>query len=112
MHTLACRTCIFALHREVSRLLEAQRAFRQLSYFDLRRRSKLTLELTRIAISLPIALERAIQEQREEHARDTADTDNVRDATAGQTVLLNRRVRSILRNSALVLERLEHLLNK
>lgn len=92
----ACRACIFALHSEVSRLLEVQHAFRELSYFDLRRRSRLTLELTRIAISLPIVLERAIQEQRDQEPEGNA--------------LLNRRVRSLLRNSALLIEKMEQLL--
>lgn len=109
MSPSACRACLFALHSEISHLIEVQYAFRELSYFDLRRRSKLTIELTRIAISLPIALERAIQQQRNELDREAATNDDVRGAAAG-TVLLNRRVRSILRNSALVLERLEHLL--
>ncbi len=76
-----------------------QHAFRQLSYFDLKRRSRLTLELARIAITLPLALEEAIQEQRRD-GRDADSTD----------VLLNRRLRTIIRGSAIVLERLEHLL--
>ena len=96
----ACRACLFALHSEVSRLLEVQHAFRQLSYFDLRRRSRLTLELTRIAISLPIVLERAIQEQR----------DQDREGNSDGSVLLNNHVRSLLRNSALLIEKMEHLL--
>lgn len=94
----ACRACIFALHSEVSRLLEVQHAFRELSYFDLRRRSRLTLELTRIAISLPFVLERAIQEQRDQEPEGNANA------------LLNRRVRSLLRNSALLIEKMEQLL--
>jgi hypothetical protein len=84
----------------VSRLLEVQHAFRELSYFDLRRRSRLTLELARIAISLPIAIERAIEEQR----------DHDRAGNPDGNVLLNRRVRSLLRNSALLIERVEHML--
>ncbi|KAI0346190.1 DnaJ-domain-containing protein [Trametopsis cervina] len=97
---LACRACLFALHSEVTRLLEVQCAFRELSYFDLRRRSRLTLELTRIAISLPIAIERAIADQRVQDRPDPGDA----------SVLLNRRVRSLLRNSALLIEKVEHLL--
>ncbi|PPQ91024.1 hypothetical protein CVT25_013949 [Psilocybe cyanescens] len=60
---LTCRTCIYALHTEVSRLLEVQNAFRELSYFDLMGRSRLTIQLTRITLSLPIALEKALQDQ-------------------------------------------------
>ncbi|KAJ3514532.1 hypothetical protein NLJ89_g2320 [Agrocybe chaxingu] len=61
---LTCRTCIYALHAELTRLLEVQHAFRQLSYFDIMGRSRLTIQLTRITLSLPIALEKALQEQR------------------------------------------------
>ena len=99
----ACRACIFALHTEVSRLIEVQHAFRQLSYFDLKRRFRLTVELTRIAISLPIALEQAIVRQKEQNSRDDADTDSA--------TVLNARVRAILHGSAVVLTRLERFLN-
>ena len=60
----ACRTCIYALHAELTRLLELQHAFRELSYFDIIGRCRLTIKLTRITLSLPIALEKALQEQR------------------------------------------------
>ena len=96
-HT-ACRACVLALHTEVSRLIEVQHAFRQLSYFDLRRRFRLTLELTRIAVSLPIALEQAIVKAKEDRREEE---DNV---------ILNRRLRSILRGSARVLARVEKFL--
>lgn len=89
---------MLALHAEVSRLLDVQHEFRQLSYFDLRRRSRLTLQLTRIAISLPIALEQAIQQQKEGSGPEAGGT------------ILNGRVRTILRGSAVVLERLEYYL--
>ena len=94
----ACRACVLALHTEVSRLVEVQHAFRQLSYFDLRRRFRLTLELTRIAISLPIALEQAIAKAKEDSHDDEANA------------ILNRRLRAILRGSARVLARVEHFL--
>ena len=96
----ACRAGILALHAECVRLIEVQHAFRQLSYFDLRHRSRLTLELTRIAITLPLALEQAIQQQKRELSGDLE----------GDNVLLNRRLRRILQGSAIVLERLEQML--
>ncbi|KAK7691129.1 hypothetical protein QCA50_006232 [Cerrena zonata] len=70
---LTCRTCIFALNAELSRVVELQYAFRQLSYFDFRRRSRLTLELARIAISLPVTLDRAVQRQKVESRDYDAD---------------------------------------
>ncbi|KAJ6544821.1 DnaJ domain-containing protein [Mycena vulgaris] len=60
---LTCRTCIYALHAELTRLLEVQHSFRRLSYFDIMGRTRLTIQLTRITLSLPIALEKAIAEQ-------------------------------------------------
>ncbi|KAI0788040.1 DnaJ-domain-containing protein [Fomes fomentarius] len=103
---LTCRTCIFALHHEVCRLLEAQRAFRQLSYFDLRRRSYFMIQLARLTISLPIALEEALRQQKQE--------DFAEDSSGGtsQTSLLNRRVYTLLRGVVSVLERMEGLVQK
>ncbi|KAJ7650431.1 hypothetical protein FB45DRAFT_887934 [Roridomyces roridus] len=60
---LTCRTCVYALHTEVARLLEVQHSFRQLGYFDILERTRLTIQLTRITLSLPLALEKAIAEQ-------------------------------------------------
>ncbi|KAF5359581.1 hypothetical protein D9756_003167 [Leucocoprinus leucothites] len=60
---LTCRTCIVALHSELSRLLEVQQAFKELSYFDILGRTRLTIQLTRITLGLPIALEQALSDQ-------------------------------------------------
>ncbi|KAF9067243.1 hypothetical protein BDP27DRAFT_1329231 [Rhodocollybia butyracea] len=60
---LTCRTCIFALHAELSRVIDVQHEMRQLSYFDIFARSRLLIQLTRITLSLPFALERALGEQ-------------------------------------------------
>ncbi len=110
-HDAACRTCLFALHHQVTRLLEIQRAFRQLSYFDLRRRSYLTIQLARLAINMPIALEEALRQQRmEDEAEAEAEADN--DARKDQTQLLNRRVYTLLRGIVSVLERMEGLVKK
>jgi hypothetical protein len=48
-------------------LLEVQHRLSQLSYFDLFGRSRLSIELTRIALTLPIALDRAMSEQQEDY---------------------------------------------
>ncbi|KAI0784461.1 hypothetical protein C8Q75DRAFT_809950 [Abortiporus biennis] len=121
---LTCRTCVLALNTELSRLLEVKHAFRQLSYFDLRRRSRLTIELARIAISLPIALDRALQRQKRADLRepemtttattrgDDDDEDNVENRESQQvtTALLNKRVYGLLCSFAFVLERVESVL--
>ncbi|TFK20703.1 DnaJ-domain-containing protein [Coprinopsis marcescibilis] len=61
---LTCRVCIYTLHTELTRLLEAQHAFSQLSYFDILGRTRLTVQLTRITVGIPLALERALNENK------------------------------------------------
>ncbi|KAF5382108.1 hypothetical protein D9615_004236 [Tricholomella constricta] len=95
---LTCRTCIYALHAELTRLLEVQHAFRQLSYFDIMGRSRLTIQLTRITLSLPIALERALREQ------------NYADDTKPTPVLFPRHVTLLIRGVDVVLDRMERIL--
>ncbi|PIL29875.1 hypothetical protein GSI_08082 [Ganoderma sinense ZZ0214-1] len=102
---LTCRTCIFALHHQVSRLLDVQRAFRDLSYFDLRRRSYFMIQIARLTISMPIALEEALRQQKQDdYGEDAVGQD--------ETTLLNRRVYSLLRGLVSVLERMEGLVQK
>ncbi|KAI0774986.1 hypothetical protein BD413DRAFT_689403 [Trametes elegans] len=124
---LTCRTCILALHHELTRLLDAQRALRQLSYFDLRRRSHLSLQIVRLTLGLPLALERALRRERrrgaaddyddeydgdyDEHGED-APRDGVGDRDAETTALLNRHLYGVLRTLVGVLERMERLVEK
>ena len=108
LHHPACRTCILALNTELSRLLEVQHAFRQLSYFDIRRRSRLSIEIARIAICLPLALERALQRQKQDNWHDKgANRDGVGGTPSPSTALLNRRVYRLLCAFSIVLERME-----
>ncbi|KAL1949810.1 hypothetical protein VTO73DRAFT_8691 [Trametes versicolor] len=119
---LTCRTCILALHHELTRLLEVQRAFRQLSYFDLRRRSHLSIQIARLTLGLPIALEDALRRERqvgdyeadddEDAGRDGVGDRASRSATAAQTALLNRQLYGLLRTIVAVLERMERLVEK
>ncbi|TFK70308.1 DnaJ-domain-containing protein [Pluteus cervinus] len=98
---LTCRTCIYAIHAELARLLEVQHAFRQLSYFDILGRSRLAVQLTRITLRLPIAVELALIEQ---NPRDPRDDDQ-------QTVILPRKVTLLIRGVDFALERMERILN-
>ncbi|KAJ1307357.1 hypothetical protein OPQ81_001462 [Rhizoctonia solani] len=50
---------------ELIRLYEIQHALRQLSYFDVPGRLKLTIQLARLAIALPVNVDKAMAEQRE-----------------------------------------------
>jgi hypothetical protein len=126
---LTCRTCVLALHSEVCRLLEIQHAFRQLGYFELRRRSSLIIQLARVAVCLPIVIDEAIAEQRMSvnrvYTRDRAGAsgtspegdgdDMYRDgasepapAPARQTILPSS-MHSLVRALAVGLERMEQV---
>ncbi|RDB31053.1 Protein CAJ1 [Hypsizygus marmoreus] len=98
---LTCRTCIYALHAELTRLLEVQHAFRKLSYFDIMGRSRLTIQLTRITLSLPIALERALREQNSYSSSSS---------TPDQAVIFPRQVTLLIRGVDVVLDRMERIL--
>ncbi|KIY68854.1 DnaJ-domain-containing protein [Cylindrobasidium torrendii FP15055 ss-10] len=99
---LTCRTCIYALHSELTRILEVQHALRQLSYFDLFGRSRLTIQLTRITLRLPIAVEKAIAEQNIEYGTQ-ADDD------AGKP-LLPSKVTLLIRGVDVALEKMEKMM--
>lgn len=58
---LTCRTCVWTLHGELCHLLELQHAFRQLAYTDVRTRSRLTIQIVRITINLPLKIEQALK---------------------------------------------------
>ncbi|KAJ7219909.1 DnaJ domain-containing protein [Mycena pura] len=100
---LTCRTCIYALHAELTRLLEVQHSFRRLSYLDVLGRTRLTIQLTRITLSLPIALERAVVEQNLNY-RD-ADDPNTDDQA-----ILPRQVTLLIRGVDVLLQHMERML--
>jgi hypothetical protein len=86
--------------------LELQHAFRQLSYFDVLGRSRITIQLTRITLSLPIELERALQEQ---HAYEygTREDEN---SEKPKERLFPRHVTLLIRGVDGALERMERIL--
>ncbi|CAK5268580.1 unnamed protein product [Mycena citricolor] len=95
---LTCRTCVFALHAELLRLVEVQHTLRGLSYFDLMGRSRVTIQLTRITLSLPIALERAVLE-----ANGAAEYDGS---------ILPSKIATLIRGIDMILERMENMLTR
>ncbi|KAJ7022605.1 DnaJ domain-containing protein [Mycena alexandri] len=105
---LTCRTCIYALHTELTRLLEVQHLFRQLSYFDILGRTRLTIQLTRITLSLPIALEKAIAEQNVNYGHNT----DVDVPATDHDAILPRQVTLLIRGVDVVLEHMEGMLKK
>ncbi|KAJ7052503.1 hypothetical protein C8F01DRAFT_1332423 [Mycena amicta] len=98
---LTCRTCIYALHAEMTRVLEIQHSFRQLSFFDLRTRTRLIVELTRITLSLPLALERAIVQQ------NVTYTD---ERTLNSEAILPQQVTILIRGVDVLLQHMEKML--
>lgn len=106
---LTCRTCVIALHDELCRALEIQSAFHQLPYFDIAGRSRLTIQLTRITISLPVTLENAMQAQHTNPA-SAHPTHHDRDKDTNKFALLPRRVVLLIRGIDVVLDRMERIL--
>jgi hypothetical protein len=83
----------------LSRLIEVQHALRQLSYFDVFGRSRLSIQLTRITLSLPIALEKALEEQNRIYG--------YREDTV---TILPRQLSLLIRSIDIALERVETFL--
>ncbi|KAK2463465.1 hypothetical protein APHAL10511_004551 [Amanita phalloides] len=96
---LTCRTCIVALHAEVTRLFEIKTAFQRLSYLDVIGHSRLTIQLTRVTITIPIALENALR-----------NPENRRNANSNQATFLPRHVRILIHAVDTVLSRMEKML--
>ncbi|KAH7884596.1 DnaJ-domain-containing protein [Phlebopus sp. FC_14] len=105
---LTCRACIIALHTELARVLELQSAFRQLPYFDITGRSRLTIQLTRITLFLPVTLEKAIQEQQNDSYSGEQPTNH--DRNNDKAALLPKRVVLLIRGIDVVLDRMERVL--
>ncbi|KAG1882103.1 DnaJ domain-containing protein [Suillus subluteus] len=106
---LTCRACVVALHGELCRALEIQSAFRQLPYFDIAGRSRLTIQLTRITISLPVTLENAMQAQYT-NPTPAHPTHHDRDKDPNKFALLPRHVVLLIRGIDVVLDRMERIL--
>lgn len=87
------------MHAEITRLFEIKNAFQKLSYFDITSRSRLTIQLARITVTLPISLENALRGQESKDAyQETGKT------------LFPRQLKFLIHGVDLVLERMERLL--
>lgn len=92
-------------------MLELQYAFRRLPYLDVTGRSRLTIQLTRITLSLPVTLEKAIQDAQEDMFADgrrstTDDKGGERDKAA----LLPKHVVLLIRGIDVILDKMERIL--
>ncbi|KAH7106307.1 DnaJ-domain-containing protein [Auriculariales sp. MPI-PUGE-AT-0066] len=105
---MSCRTYIRVIRFELCRLVEIQNSLRQLSYFNVFGRTRLSLELLRVAVSLPIAIEVALQQE----AANAAKTERERAAALqARRNILPPPVSTVLRSVAYVLERSERILS-
>lgn len=80
--------------------MELQHAFRQLSYFDIMGRSRLTIQLTRITLTLPITVERAVRESQASPEKEGLD----------KAVIFPRHVTTLIKCVDVVLDRMERIL--
>ena len=96
---IACRTCVYALQDELAHLSELQQEFRQMSYFNITGRTRVTVQLTRLTLSLPVVLERAVLQQ-----------DPSYDSTApSNRAILPRTVSSLIRRVDYILDKMERM---
>ncbi len=98
---------------ELIRLYEIQHSLRQLSYFDVCGRLRLTLQLARVTLSLPCRIDRAMIEEAEEEERRmaaTASSGGRGGSTSKRRGLLHPRVNSVLVSVCGVLEYGERVL--
>jgi hypothetical protein len=93
-----CRACVYALHYELTRLGEMREKWATLGYLDLRGRTRIGVGVARIAIGLPIAVEKALK-------NDTGMGE--REDKEGR---LTAQIRMVIGALDLVLERLEGVL--
>ena len=88
---------------ELIRLYEIQHDLRQLSYFDVFGRLRLSLQLARVTLSIPMAIDKAMKENDEYNDDDGAtgyvdegDGDLKRNAQVVKRGLLGPRIASVL----------------
>ena len=106
---LACRTCIFTLHNELNRLLEAQHAFSQLSYFDVLARTRITIQLTRITVGIPVVLEQALLLEKSSSPSHTRQESRAAEGDWNES----QKAASIFpRHAMLLIRAIDHVLDK
>lgn len=105
---LACRTCVWTLHGELCHLLELQHAFRRLAYTDVRTRSRLTIQIVRITVNLPLKIEEALTtdylQRQGRHAREHSEGQEAHPGTS----FIPHKICLVIRGIVVVLERMEN----
>lgn len=77
---------------------------RQLSYFNVFGRSRLTIQLTRITLSLPFALEKALEDQYSIYGNELSQSN-------GKSItILPKHLNALFRNIDFVLATMERIL--
>ncbi|KAL1702325.1 hypothetical protein EV121DRAFT_271804 [Schizophyllum commune] len=96
---LTCRTCVYALQDELAHLSELQQEFRKMSYFNITGRTRVTIQLTRLTLSLPVVLERAVLQQDPSYDPDAPS----------HRAILPRTVSSLIRRVDYILDKMERM---
>ncbi|KAH6909144.1 hypothetical protein BKA70DRAFT_226740 [Coprinopsis sp. MPI-PUGE-AT-0042] len=107
---LTCRTCVFTLHNELNRLLEAQHAFSQLSYFDVLGRTRITIQLTRITVGIPVVLEQALLLEKNNGSATPPPENTNASESAGKEVQMPTSI--FPRHAMLLIRAIDHVLDK
>jgi hypothetical protein len=102
----ACRTCVHALHTELSQLVELQNSFRKLSYLDIVSRSRLTIQLARVTAAIPLKIEEALMSEfRYRGGRSRSEDDQE------TTMILPQKICFVIRGVVVMLKRMENALS-
>lgn len=92
---LVGRKYVRIIRFELIRMYEIQHNLRQLSYFDVRGRLRLTLQLARVTLSLPVVVDSAMRDEAEDAQSDSeGDDDLERRSTSSRGSRRRRRERS------------------
>ncbi|KAH8929507.1 hypothetical protein BT69DRAFT_1292513 [Atractiella rhizophila] len=87
---------------ELIRLYEIQHSLRQLSYFNVTGRLRLTLQMARVTLSIPMAIDKAMKEN--------DDSDDSDDGEKNARGLLGKRTAGLLTMAVGVLEKGEKII--
>lgn len=114
--TPGTRTYVRVLRRELLHLYDIQYSLRQLPYLAISARLRLTLKFTRVALSLPIAIDRAIEaedteRQRRRAAHAAAGLEDPANAQVGRrSSILGPRIGGVVNFLVTALEKSESVL--
>jgi hypothetical protein len=99
----------WAMQGEMARLIDAQYELRSLSYFDVLGRTRVSVQLTRITLNLPVVLELALISSRDS-GNDDDGSNGIGGSSSSRNGMLPRRMKQLIRALDSILERIERIL--